>query len=214
MLVFGHAGITLGVAIVAIGAFSKFSHSGRKSTATAVQINPPDIKLADSEFYQKRRTYWLASVISLIDIRILLIGSLLPDIIDKPVGVYLFPHVFSSGRIFSHTIIFSLLLTLAAIFLFRSSSKTWLMAISIGAWMHLILDEMWLAPRTLFWPAFGLTFDTAYLENWLYTIFYRMINEPRVYIPELIGLAISLWFVAILINKRKMLTFLRHGYFQ
>jgi inner membrane protein len=211
MLIFGHAGITLGVAIVAIGTLNTINHLREKSTAATMQVDAPDIKPANSEFSQKGKSSWLTSVTSFIDLRILLVGSLLPDIIDKPVGIYLFPDVFSSGRIFSHTILFALLLTLAAIFLFRTSGKTWMIALSIGTWMHLILDEMWLAPRTLFWPAFGITFDVAYLENWLYTIFYRMCTEPQVYIPELIGLAVSLWFVVLLVYKRKVVTFLKYG---
>ena len=165
---------------------------------------PPPLHARDS---------WLSCITGFIDVRILLIGSLLPDIIDKPVGVYLFPDIFSSGRIFSHSMLFALIITLASILLYRMKHATWLMALSIGVWMHLVLDEMWLAPRTLFWPTFGVAFDAAYLENWLYTIFYRMFHEPRVFIPEIVGILVCIWFIILLIRNRKVLTFLRRGSF-
>ena len=213
MLAFGHAGITLGVTVLSLGVLDKLGKLPQKRPGTDLPVGPPEAEPAGNGFSGSSRPSWLTAVASFIDLRILLVGSLLPDFIDKPVGIYLFPEVFSSGRIFSHSLLFAVLVTLAGIFLFRRTGKTWLMALSIGVCMHLILDQMWLAPHTLFWPAFGTHFDTAYLENWLKTIFYELFTDPSVFIPELIGAAISVWFVIVLLYNKKVFTFLRYGHF-
>lgn len=71
MLVLAHAGITLGTATLLAGVV-KYRHEPKRS-----------------------RISWFTSLSKYIDIRILIIGSLLPDIIDKPVGQYFFQETFS-----------------------------------------------------------------------------------------------------------------------
>ncbi|MBA7692845.1 hypothetical protein ES703_101414 [subsurface metagenome] len=81
MLIFGHVGITLGAAVFLNGALTK-SYS----------------------LCAGGRASGLASLGNRIDIRLLLLGSLLPDIIDKPIGQFFFRDTFSNGRIFCHPI--------------------------------------------------------------------------------------------------------------
>ena len=50
-----------------------------------------------------------------IDYRAVLVGSILPDIIDKPIGAYLFRSTFHNSRIFAHTLLFSVLLMLMGV---------------------------------------------------------------------------------------------------
>jgi len=128
MLILGHAGITLGAATLLSGAL-RIKHSS-----------------------QDRKVSWFTSLSSYIDIRLLLIGSLLPDIIDKPVGQLFFREIFSQGRIFSHTLLFLVIITMAGYYLYKRRRAVWLLTLSFGTFMHLILDEIWNAPRTLFWP--------------------------------------------------------------
>jgi hypothetical protein len=45
-----------------------------------------------------------------MDYRLVVIGSLLPDLIDKPIGRILFQNRFESGRVFAHTLAFVLVL--------------------------------------------------------------------------------------------------------
>ena len=58
-----------------------------------------------------------------IDYKLIIIGSLLPDIIDKPVGMILLP--LENGRVFGHTLLFVLILLLIglkyrkSLFIFR-----------------------------------------------------------------------------------------------
>ena len=146
-----------------------------------------------------------------MDIRILLIGSLLPDIIDKPIGQFFFRETFSHGRIFAHTLLFLIIMTAVGFYLYKWRRKVWLLTLASGTFMHLILDEMWHAPRTLFWPFLGFTFDRIELTYWASNIFQALMSNPGVYVPEAVGLLILLWFGLALLVRKKVGAFLRYG---
>lgn len=52
---------------------------------------------------------------SVIDLKYLAIGALLPDLIDKPIGKVIFASTFANGRIIGHTLLFSCLLVFTGI---------------------------------------------------------------------------------------------------
>ena len=187
MLLLAHTGITLGAATLLAGTveFKKKSGNGILT--------------------------WFASLSEYVDIRILIIGSLLPDLIDKPVGVFLFRDTFSNGRIFSHTLLFLVILTAAGYYLYRRLRKTWLLVLAFGTFMHLLLDSIWITPRTLFWPFLGFTFDKFNVEDWLSFWFWDLFVYPDLFIPELVGLAILLSFAFTLIYRKKVGAFLKCG---
>ncbi len=196
MIVFGHAGITLGAAVLLTGALRSRCSSQAVPTSNC---SPSD------------KASWLTSLGSHIDIRLLLVGSLLPDITDKPVGQVFFRETFNNGRIFSHTLLFLILITLAGLYLYRRRAKLWLLTLSFGIFTHLILDEMWLAPRTLFWPFLGFAFERADLTDWMLNMLYALLTQPEAYVPELVGAAILLWFGLILVRRKKLFAFIRYG---
>ena len=158
-----------------------------------------------------RRLSWFASLSRYLDIRWLLIGSLLPDIIDKPVGQYIFRDTFNNGRIFTHTLLFLIMISAVGIFLYKKQRKTWLLALTAGTFTHLLLDEIWQTPVTLFWPLLGFSFPPVELEGWASNIWSVLFSDPRVYIPEIIGLLILLVLGVYLIKKRGFVTFLKRG---
>jgi len=49
---------------------------------------------------------------SIIDPKYLVIGALLPDLVDKPLGRVIFSSTLANGRIIGHTLLFSLILLL------------------------------------------------------------------------------------------------------
>lgn len=187
MLVLGHAGITLGAATLLAGAWK------------------------NSRSSQSRRVSWFTSLGSRIDIRILLVGSLLPDIIDKPVGQVFFRETFSNGRIFSHTLLFLILLTAAGCYLYRRRQKVWLLTLAFGTLMHIVLDQMWFAPATLFWPLLGFTFARSDLTGWVINLFQALRSDPVVYLSELAGLALLLWFGLSLVGGKRVGAFIKYG---
>ena len=211
MLALGHAGITLGAAVVLAGALSSSRSAGTSRSEATEPPGRSSQTVPDSGCTPSERASWLTWLGSRIDIRVLLIGSLLPDIIDKPVGQLFFRETFSNGRIFCHTLLFLILIALAGAYLYRHYSKTWLLVLSFGTFTHLVLDQMWLTPRTLFWPLYGFTFEPADITDWLQNMLYALLTEPEVYVPELLGMGILIWFVVTLLRRREILAFIRYG---
>jgi len=211
MLLFAHVGITLGTATLLTNLLpDKTSNNGvipeeRKYHSDSYQSKKT------SEGLMVRSTSWFSRLNKYLDIRILLVGSMLPDIIDKPVGQLLFRETFGNGRIFSHSLLFSVLIALPGLYLYRRYHKSWLAGLAAGSFMHLLLDQMWQTPRTLFWPFQGLAFERVDLTDWFGNLFKAVVNDPSVYIPELIGLVVLAVFGWVLVRRKTLLSFLRYG---
>jgi len=67
-----------------------------------------------------------------LDYRLLMLGSMLPDIIDKPLGLWLLVDVFSNGRIFAHSLLFTTLLVAAGIYLCVRGGRCGVLYVSFG----------------------------------------------------------------------------------
>jgi inner membrane protein len=187
MLLFAHAGLTLGAAALA---------------ARAVKNKCPVAAGVMS---------WFDRVAEFIDIRVLLVGALLPDIIDKPVGEFFFRDTFGNGRIFFHTLVFLILVVSLGLYLFRRWRQVWMLTLAGGALMHLVLDAMWTSPATLFWPFLGFIFEKEPAGNWLSGIWYGLLTQPGVYVPEIAGFLILLWLGLSLLARKKLWAFIWHG---
>lgn len=125
----------------------------------------------------------------------IVVGSLLPDIIDKPLGRIIFAETIGSGRIFSHTLLFVTLLSLAGYYLYRQRQPN-LLIIAAAAFCHLLEDNMWDSPQVLFWPLLGWEFprdaiSESFIE-YLLLMFTRSytVAFTEVFISEMIGLLI------------------------
>lgn len=211
MLLFAHAGITLCSAIILTEVITR----SRSRPLSLQDKAASDTSLCPKQSYADDcaddNTSWLRSLASRIDYRLVLVGSLLPDIIDKPIGTLFFRNFFSNGRIFSHTLLFLAILTVAAVYLYRKKGQTWLVALSFGTFLHLILDEMWLAPRTLLWPVYGWAFERIDLSHWPQDWLYALMTNPSVYIPEITGAIILIVFMIWLVYRRKIYAFVTKG---
>jgi hypothetical protein len=196
MLLFAHAGITLGTAVVLAGTI------GRHRTSKTTVSNPTG---------KTGQTTWIKTLGRYLDIRLLIVGSLLPDIIDKPVGQYILREAVSSGRIYCHTLLFLILITALGWYLYQHYHKTWMLVLSFGTLAHLVLDRMWEAPKTLLWPLFGFAFSREDLSHWILSLWEELLSDPALYVPELVGLAIVIWFVWALLSQRKIYAFFRYG---
>ncbi len=195
MLILGHLGTTLGAAALAGGMAEKLRSGSSGGDAPARKTAPS----------------WLSYAGARMDIRLLLVGALLPDIIDKPMGHFLFRETFSSGRIFSHTFLFAALVAIAGLLLYRKHRRTGALALAAGTFSHLVLDQMWRTPQTLWWPLLGLAFPEIETADWLRGLFLALTGDPSVYIPELLGLGILAWFGWELFRRGRVRAFLRHG---
>jgi len=195
MLLLGHTGITLGVA-VAVEAL----RTPRTSSAAA-----------RAAFLPRRLGDAFVSLSHRVDLRVLLVGSLLPDIIDKPVGLLLFPDLFGTGRLFCHTLLFCLLLAVMGAWRYRLRRTSGLLVLSCGCAMHLLLDGMWRTPETLLWPAMGLVLRGETHDHWLRTIFFELFSRPEAYLPEIAGAMILVPLSLVLVRRGSLSRFLRTG---
>jgi hypothetical protein len=151
------------------------------------------------------------------------LGSMLPDIIDKPVGHLFFSGFFhSNGRIFSHTLIFLLLVLavgLAVYFISRSrapeTSNSKLktgnylgLVTAFGVFMHLVEDQMWQTPQTLLWPFQGWAFPPGgdiTAGEWLSAIWQGLLSDPTTLFSEIIGFLFTVYVVLMIVwSVRKM----------
>lgn len=209
MLLFAHTGITLGAGILLdrslIGS-DPFSAKNNSRSSPRV--------LSMRDFSPGNRTSRLHLLKNHPDYRLLLIGSLLPDLIDKPIGDIFFYQTFRNGRIFGHTLCFTVCLAVLGACVYKRWKKLWFLILSFGSAMHLILDQMWLNPRTLLWPAYGWSFarvDSTDFFGWLPDMFHALMTNTSVFVSELIGFSILAWFAARLIQKRQVYAFITRG---
>jgi hypothetical protein len=127
-----------------------------------------------------------------VDLLFLAIGSMLPDIIDKPLGwmIYGTPNM---GRIFAHTLLFLLILAALAGY----SKKAKVFSLALGVFIHLILDFMWFSPVILLWPLLGDFPPAHYADPLSYVeMLLGALRKPIILIPECLGLAYLIYFAA------------------
>ncbi len=129
-------------------------------------------------------------------LRWFLLGSILPDLVDKPVGRVIFGDQFQNGRIFFHTFLFLIVLVAVGFFLWRRGEPR-LGFLAAGMALHLLLDGFWSFPETFLWPSLGPF--PRYPETgsfWKYLV--EQFRNPWFIITELSGA------LALLISLRAM----------
>jgi hypothetical protein len=173
MFLFGHLGITLGIAVLLF---------------RMLKIEP------------NRQRY--AAV---------LIGAILPDLIDKPIGEIMLSQSLSNGRLFAHTLLFVFILLVIGLYGYKRNGELWGFMLCGAAFIHLCEDRMWLTPETLFYPAFGFAFPQGIVEPhwWDYFIaaFFRTYSlSPEAayaFYSDLIGITILLLFALQWLSTRR-----------
>ncbi len=123
-----------------------------------------------------------------VDYKLLALGALLPDIIDKPLGLIFLP--IHNGRIYAHTLLFLFILTMLSLKIEK------LQYVALGDALHLLEDRMWMQPTTLFWPLLG-NFPSGKIN---FSSFIQMIlseytpSLTYTFISEVVGLCILVAF--------------------
>ncbi|MHA1191433.1 MAG: metal-dependent hydrolase [Promethearchaeota archaeon] len=130
----------------------------------------------------------------------LIIGSLLPDLIDKSL-MFL---GLGSGRGFSHTLLFAVVFY-AITFLILKRKTIIPNSLVIGILFHLLLD---LPEIPLFFPFIDYQF--IYLEDPLGGWLFSLLNDPIVQVTEVLGILflITILFHNKLYGVRKIFTFI------
>ena len=207
-------GITLGAGMLARNAAVKgLTAREEAAQAKAFRLSPSQANPGADCVPDGGTSSFLALVRDHFDYRFLLIGSVLPDLIDKPIGDIFFYKTFQNGQIIGHTLCFNVLLVGLGVYLVVRCRRIWLLILAFGSVIHLILDKMWRTPQSFLWPAYGWSFaklDPTDFFGWLPVMFHEL-RYPSVYVPELVGLAILGWFVVRLIRTGQVRAFITTG---
>lgn len=125
-----------------------------------------------------------------MDLRFVILGALLPNLIDKPLGSVVFHDALGSSRVYAHALVAPVLvLALVMVATRRGTARrrAWL-GIPIGWLLHVFLDAQWLDPEGFWWPFLGLDFP-AMEDSTLGEVVVAHLTGVVNVITELAGLA-------------------------
>lgn len=101
-----------------------------------------------------------------MDYRILMVASLLPDLVDKPLAKLMSSSYDLEGRAFGHSLMFLACIGLIMGFLWLFKWRAGFWPFVLGTLMHVVLDVMWLHPGIFYWPSAGWVFPKPVGEAW------------------------------------------------
>jgi inner membrane protein len=147
-----------------------------------------------------------------MDLRMLLLGALLPDLIDTPIGLVFYDR-FGGVRLFTHGLILAAAVMVGVVLTTRRGRprKLW-MPLAIGLLLHILFDAMWFDPETLWWPLLGWSFTAAGPES--ASEYLRLIlTDWRTWLTEVVGLLylVYLWRAARLSDRDTRSQFMSDG---
>ncbi|MCQ1537735.1 metal-dependent hydrolase [Methanocalculus taiwanensis] len=137
------------------------------------------------------------------------VGSILPDLIDKPLGHIIFAETIGYGRIIGHSLIFLVIILILAFFQWKYRGSIICFGLGIGVLLHLVLDSMWEIPNTFYFPLYG-PFPIGDYNSYFYSSFWRELASPQEWLAFVLLIAISIlilgeWFA----GSRTPLSFIR-----
>lgn len=124
-------------------------------------------------------------------------GSVVPDLIDKPLGYILLPQVLDSGRTFFHTFLIVAIVAASSLMLWnRNRFAPALASFAAGILLHQVLDAMWQEPVTWFYPLLG-PFQPYHYINYFQSFFWLEIETAS----EWICLGALLMLLLLVFNR-------------
>lgn len=148
-----------------------------------------------------------------VDVRFLVLGAILPDIIDLPIGTIFLAERYSTGELWFHTLVLATTyMVLVLIFTRRGRRRRAFMAVGIGWLFHLLLDGMWAVEEVFLWPFFGWEIPPGEAPFWPLA-WERAMSDPWRWVKELAGAAYLtwLWTSQGLSDRTRMRSFLETG---
>jgi len=218
-----HTGITVGAAYLIEQAVNLKNRGlpgeteyGSKPLRDLPAMDNCDVKTATTS--QAVNTVTSKRHVFQIDYRFILLGSMLPDLIDKPMGVLLSAIYVTNGRLITHSLLFLIIMVCLGSFIAVKQRKLWGLFIAFGVLVHLILDSMWLQPVVLLWPTLGFGFPQTPGIGWYAWILQAirtwrniLFLQPQTYIPEITGFIILVFFAARIILRKRVKEFIYRG---
>ena len=116
------------------------------------------------------------------------IGSVLPDIIDKPLGYIILGSTLDNGKIFYHSLIIVLLFFVTGLLVWKFYKSHSFLFTALGVFLHQILDLMWKHPVNWYYPLLGPYQTGAHKDYFMNAV-----------IAELTSVTEWIFFIAILV---------------
>ncbi|MDD5141916.1 metal-dependent hydrolase [Methanoregula sp.] len=126
------------------------------------------------------------------------IGAILPDLIDKPLGLLVLSSSIGYGRIFTHTLALALLVLGAGIVYWRLRQDPGLFALGTGILSHQVLDLMWRQPVNWYYPFLG-SFSGSHTEDFFWVKFLEELHNP---FEVILGAMVLILVLAVLFRSR------------
>jgi hypothetical protein len=89
--------------------------------------------------------------------------------------------------------------------------KIWLLTLALSSFVHLVLDQMWTNPTTLWWPLLGPIPENRATDGWFAALWQGLLANPTVYISEAAGFLIVLSLALLTLRNGRLLCFLKTG---
>jgi membrane-bound metal-dependent hydrolase YbcI (DUF457 family) len=152
--------------------------------------------------------FFIPRLRNIIDPRYMVIGALLPDLVDKPLGRVIFASSLANGRLIGHTLLFAFVVLLIGLYLYDKKRDTRVLALASGSFLHIFEDQMWAQPATYFWPLLGLRFSKDYTDYTGMEYLMKMLEksfEPGFmegHVTEIMGMGIMVFLTLCWLIKR------------
>ena len=127
-----------------------------------------------------------------VDVRFLMLGAVLPDLIDIPLGTLILADRYSTSELWAHSLMLPSLYMVFVLFGTRRGRKRRaFMAVGVGWLFHLLLDGMWVSEEVFLWPFFG---DIPAGEAPFWPMAWeRALSDAWRWIREALGLGYLVW---------------------
>lgn len=137
-----------------------------------------------------------------VDVRFLLLGAILADLIDLPIGTLILADRYSTGELWAHSLILPTIYMAAVLVLTRRGRRrrAW-MALGVGWLFHLLLDGMWVSQEVFLWPFFGFGIPAGDAPFWPLA-WERALSDPWRWVLEAMGIGYLIWlWFAVGLNR-------------
>ena len=116
-----------------------------------------------------------------VDLRLLVVGAILPDAIDLIAGVFIGE---PSRQRWGHALVVPAAVAVLILLTNRRGRRRRQLMTVVVAWLfHLVLDGVWMREQTFLWPLFGSDF-APWPEG---TAWSRALSDPWRFLKEAIG---------------------------
>lgn len=144
-----------------------------------------------------------------VDVRFLVLGAILPDLIDLLMGTVILADPYSTGELWAHSLVApSIYIVIVLVATRRGRARRAWMALGVAWMFHLLLDGMWLDSHVFLWPFFGLDIPAGHSPYWPLA-WERALSDPWRWVEEAAGVAYLAWLWARLglssVERREVL---------